>query len=89
MNKYKFQVGDEVKILPGMTMWTYCVLPMEDYINLTARILDIEDDDDIDVDSDYKVWLDIDDHKYFWNPDYLELISVPVELDETTLFNLL
>lgn len=89
MNKYKFQVGDEVKILSGMTMWIYCVSPMKDYINLTARILDIEDDDDIDVDSDYKVWLDIDDHKYFWNPDYLELISVPVELDETTLFNLL
>lgn len=31
MNKYKFQVGDEVKILPGMTMWTYCVFPMEGY----------------------------------------------------------
>lgn len=89
MNKYKFQVGDEVKILPGMAMWTYCVLPMEDYIDQTARILDIEDDDEVYIASGYKVWLDIDDHKYFWNHDYLELISVPVELDETTLSNLL
>lgn len=89
MNKYKFQVGDEVKILPGMTTWRYFVYPMEDYINLPARILAIEDADQFCIASGYRVWLDIDDHQYFWNPDYLELISVPVELDETTLSNLL
>lgn len=76
-----FQVGDRVHILPEMRYWTYCIDDMLKYIGTEMTIQEIETEDNGEI----KLWMFEDCGDYFWDPQYCELVSVPIVVDTEDL----
>lgn len=79
--KCPFQVGDCVRILPEMRYWEYFINDMRKYVGTEMTIQEIE----TEYNGEIKLWMSEDYHDYFWNPQYCELVSVPIVVDTEDL----
>lgn len=76
-----FRVGDRVRILPEMRQWMYCIDDMLKYIGTEMTIQEV----DTDYSGNLRLWMSEDYHAYFWDPQYCELVSVPIVVDTEDL----